>query len=246
MKRFQWEILLGIYLVLLSAAFYFIHYIIFEDVHHIFIYLLGDIAFVPIEVLLVTMILHRLLEEREKRSKLDKLNMVIETFFSEMGTESLAWFSDADPELESIRKDLIVTNDWSKKDFNKVSKRLGEHGYRIDIGKVDLATLQNYLIEKRGFLVRLLENPVLLEHELFTDLLRAVFHLTEELANREDVNRLPARDLEHLSGDIKRAYGQLVRQWIDYMKYLKEDYPYLFSLAMRTNPFDREASATVT
>jgi hypothetical protein len=32
---------------------------------------------------------------------------------------------------------------------------------------------------------------------------------------------------------------------LDYMKYMKENYPYLFSFAMRTNPFDREASPIV-
>jgi hypothetical protein len=55
-----------------------------------------------------------------------------------------------------------------------------------------------FLLEERDFLLRLLENPTLLEHESFTDLLRAVFH-----------------------------------------------HPYLFSLAMRTNPFDRQASPIV-
>ena len=27
-------------------------------------------------------------------------------------------------------------------------------------------------------------------------------------------------------------------EWIVYMKYLKNNYPFLFSLAVRTNPFD--------
>jgi hypothetical protein len=49
------------------------------------LYLVSDIAFLPVEVLLVTMIIHRLLEDNEKKARLDKLNMVIETFFSEMG-----------------------------------------------------------------------------------------------------------------------------------------------------------------
>jgi hypothetical protein len=31
-------------------------------------------------------------------------------------------------------------------------------------------------------------------------------------------------------------------EWLAYMKHLKHAYPYLFSLAMRTNPFEAEAS----
>ncbi len=242
MKHLRWQILLGLSLIALSALFYLVHYAIFRDAHHIFIYMVGDIAFVPVEVLLVTMIIHKLLEQREKRAKLEKLNMVIETFFSEMGTKVLTYLSDLDPKLESIRKDLIVTHDWSEKDFLTVSKRLKNYDYKIDIKKIDFHYFHTYLLEKRNFLLRLLENPVLLEHESFTDLLRAIFHLTEELVNREDFSQLPNKDLDHLSGDIKRAYGLLVLQWLDYIKYLNANYPYLFSLAMRTNPFDQTAS----
>jgi len=85
----------------------------------------------------------------------------------------------------------------------------------------------------------------LLEHESFTGLLRAVFHLTEELEKRKDFKKLPGSDIEHLAGDIKRAYVLIVNGWLDYMKYLKNNYPYLFSLAMRTNPFDETASLIV-
>jgi hypothetical protein len=72
-----------------------------------------------------------------------------------------------------------------------------------------------------------------------------VFHLTEELASREDLKKLPHTDYDHLAGDIKRAYVLLVHEWLDYMEHLKDNYPYLFSLAMRTNPFDQDASVIV-
>ena len=82
MKRLSWQILLGLSLIVLSMIFYLLHYAIIRDAHHIFIYLIGDIAFVFIEVLLVTLIIHQLLSEREKRARLEKLNMVIGVFFS--------------------------------------------------------------------------------------------------------------------------------------------------------------------
>ena len=245
MKRFGWQVLLGLFLVVLSILFYLLHYVIFRDSHHIFIYMIGDIAFVFIEVLMVTLIIHRLLSEREKRSRLEKLTMVIGAFFSEVGTRLLTFFSDFDPSLENIRKELLVTNNWSEKKFSKMSKRLKSYNYGIETQKVTFKDLRNFLTEKKDFLLRLLENPNLLEHEAFTDLLRAVFHLTEELMARKDFAKLPTSDFEHLAGDIKRAYILLVHQWLDYMKYLKNNYPYLFSLAMRTNPFDQEISPVV-
>jgi hypothetical protein len=110
---------------------------------------------------------------------------------------------------------------------------------------VDLDGLQKFLAEKIDFLLRLLENPMLLEHESFTDLLWAVFHLTEELGARGKLQALPQSDYEHLAGDMKRIYGLLVYEWLNYMEHLKSNFPYLFSLAMRTNPFDQEASPIV-
>ncbi len=245
MKLLRWQILLGMALILLSIFIYLIHYAIFRDPHHIYIYLLGDIAFVPVEVLLVTIIIHQLLSEREKKSRLEKLNMVIGSFFSEAGTALLTYFSDCDPKLDTIRKYLVVTNNWSEREFADVSKYLKVYDYSVDIYRVDLAGLRGFLIAKREFLLRLLENPTLLEHEVFTELLRAVFHLTEELERREDVSRLPDTDYAHIAGDIKRAYTIIVREWLDYVKYLKGKYPYLFSLAMRTNPFDQTATPFV-
>ena len=245
MKRLNWLTLFAISLVIASAVLYTLHYVIFRDAHHIIIYLLGDIAFVPIEVLLVTLIIHKLLGEREKTEKLEKLNMVIGTFYSEMGTTLLAYFSDCDPKLDEIKKDLIVTNNWGGKEFTEVGKRLNNYDYGVDIKKVELEKLRDFLVGKRDFSLRLLENPVLLEHETFTELLRAAFHLTEELASRDDLKTLPDSDYEHLAGDIKRAYTLLVSDWLEYMRYLKDNYPYLFSLAMRTNPFDRDAGPIV-
>jgi len=245
MKRFSWQILLGLSLIVLSIGFYFLHYAIFRDPHHIFLYLIGDIAFVFIEVLLVTLIIHRLLSERERRTRLEKLNMVIGAFFSEVGTGLLTYFSDFDPKLDKIRKELVVTDDWSEQEFPTVSKRLKNYDYAVEIQKVELEDLAHFLAGKRDFLLRLLENPNLLEHESFTELLRAVFHMTEELANREDIRQLPDTDYEHLARDMKRAYILLVHQWLDYMKHLKDNYPYLFSLAMRANPFDQYASPIV-
>lgn len=245
MKKINWQIFLGLSLLVLSSIFYFIHYVIFRDSHHIFIYLIGDIAFVFIEVLLVTLIIHRLLSDKEKRAKLEKLNMVIGVFFSEVGTDLLVYLSNADPKLDKIRKKLIVKNNWSEQEFRNVHASLNNYEYGVEIININLSNLRSHLVGKREFLIRLLENPTLLEHESFTGLLRAVFHLTEELQSREDIVNLPSSDYRHLAGDIKRVYGLLVRQWLDYMNHLKGNYPYLFSLAMRTNPFDAEASLIV-
>jgi hypothetical protein len=72
-----------------------------------------------------------------------------------------------------------------------------------------------------------------------------VFHLAEELDAREGLQGLPDADHKHLGGDVKRVYGQLALQWLKYMEHLIGSYPYLFSLSMRTNPFDTSATPIV-
>jgi hypothetical protein len=101
-------------------------------------------------------------------------------------------------------------------------------------------------VNKRKFLLALLENPNLLEHETFTELLRAVFHLMDELDHREDLTQLPRADYLHLSSDTARAYGLLIQEWLKYMQHLMNNYPYLFSLALRMNPFDPEARVEIS
>jgi voltage-gated potassium channel len=186
-----------------------------------------------------------MLSRREKLVRMKKLNMVIGVFFSEAGNQLIRIFARADPGFEEIRKGLIITENWTHEDFLKVNVHLRGLKYGVEVSQTDLAALKGFLLKQRDFLVRLLENPTLLEHESFTDLLRAVFHLAEELAYREDPSQSPGTDRAHIGGDINRAYHLLVHQWLDYMEYLKINYPYLFSLAMRTNPFDRQASPIV-
>jgi len=241
----KWTLVVAVSLVLLSVILYCIHFLAFHDAHHIWIFLVGDLAFLPVEVLLVTLILHQLLENREKSMKIEKMNMVIGTFFSTMGTALLEMFSRNDPNLELLREKLVISDEWSGNDFAKIRNFLSRYSCSISHESVDLPELASFLGKKEDFMIRLLENPVLLEHESFTTLLRAVFHLNEELQSRTDLSHLPINDRMHLSGDICRAYGELIEQWATYMEYLKNHYPYLFSLAIRTNPFDKSASPVI-
>ncbi|HCH00080.1 MAG TPA: hypothetical protein DE036_10040 [Actinobacteria bacterium] len=245
MRLSRWQIGMGLSLILLSAAVYTVHYLIFRDVHHIFIYMVGDIAFVFIEVLMVSMVLHQLMEARAKSVILQKLNMLIGVFFSEIGTKLMAYFSDIDPDLDAIKSDLIITNDWAEQDFKKVGDLLKKYDYKVEADSIDLDYLRELFSEKSDFLLRLLENPNLLEHESFTNLLQAIFHLSQELHARENLKLLPGSDREHLAIDIERIYGMIVYQWLDYMGHLKSNYPFLFSLAMRANPFDQSSSPVV-
>ncbi len=249
-KYLGWRVRLGLLLVVLAGILYFVNFILFHDPHELEFYLSIDTAFLPIEVLFVVLVIESAISTREKSILLEKLNMVIGTFFSELGTELMSKITKFDIDTEKIRQSLIITDDWTEKDFKSAASTIKEFDYSLEIGDDQqsiefLQDLKEFLKERRDFLLRLLENPNLLEHETFTDLLRAVFHVIEELEKRKDLTKLPLTDYMHLNGDVERVYGLLISEWIMYMEHLMNNYPYLFSLAMRVNPFDPHAKVEI-
>ena len=245
-KRNSFIILLAILFIVLSAATYFIHYLLFGDLHHIFLYLVGDLAFLPLEVLLVVLIIERVLTRREQNAKLQKLNMVIGAFFSEAGKHLLHTLLEHFRNKEEISGHLNITTAWTKNDFKKAADFAYHLPVDVDLGSLDLVQLKEFLSAKREFLLTLLENPGLLEHDRFSDLLWAVTHLDEELEARQSLVNLPGKDLEHIAGDIRRMYDHLASEWIDYVEHLKLNYPYLFSLILRTHPFQEHPSPLIS
>jgi hypothetical protein len=245
MKKMNWKILFGIVLVLFAVLIEILQYVLYHDLGTIMEWLINSLAFIPIQILVVTLFVDRLLKVKEKEAMLSKLNMVIGAFFSEVGRDLLRDSRAFDLEQEETSRRLLVTTAWTDREFNAAIEHFRTHESRLDIRQSEMAPLCRFLVGKRGFLLGLLENPHLLEHESFTDLLWSVFHLTEELSMRKDLHALAESDLDHLSGDLKRVYACLVTEWLAYLKHQKRDYPYLFSLAVRTNPFDKNATAEI-
>lgn len=183
--------------------------------------------------------------KRDAQNRMRKINMVLGVFFSEVGNKLLCLCSQNDTSIDSARKHLLVMPKWTPDRFAGARKAVAALKLKVDTRSMDLDQLNVFLIGKRDFLVGLLENPVLVEHEGFSEALLAVFHLQDELCSRDNFNELPDTDRLHLTGDMNRAYRQLVDQWLVYLEHLKIQYPYIFSLAVRKNPFDPKASPVV-
>jgi hypothetical protein len=249
MKRgggiYRWQIAVALALLLSTVAIFALQLYFFQDPRDTFFYLLQDLAFLPAQVLLVTLVLNRLLAARERQAMLGKMNMVIGAFFAEAGSDLLRLLLAFDARPERLKASLGDLAAWPGDRFTAAPTHLAAGSLAADARLGSLPVLKEFLVGRRDFLLRLLENPNLLEHEEFTELLWAVFHLTDELDHRTDLTRLPESDLDHLSGDINRAYRVLVVEWLAYLGHLKRDYPYLFSLAARTNPFDDDARVEV-
>ncbi len=232
-------------LVAITAVVLAVHYLIFRDARNLFFYLLLDIGFLPLQVLIVGLILERIVSMREKRTLAHKLNMVIGAFFSELGTPLLAELLPTMGASAEIREHLQLQASWKKENFSRASQFARGLTCDVDLSNLDLVSLKSHLVAQRQFILRLLENPNLLEHDRFTDLLWAVLHVEEELEARTSLNTLSVSDETHLGLDVRRAFTQLLAEWVLYVSHLKEDYPYLFSLVMRIHPFQEAPSPEV-
>jgi hypothetical protein len=244
--KLGWKSKLGLVLVAVSSAIFVTHYVVFGDYGLILSSVMLSLGYTPIWAILVTFILNRLLTRREKEARLSKVNMLIGCFFSECGIALMKTLPDFDPNREHLGKHLTLTDKWSRKEFMAAQKFVRTFEYSIAINVDKLDELKRFLMEKRTFLLWLLDNPSLLEHESFSDLMMSIFHLTDELSYREDLRNLPDTDYAHLIADIRRVYSSLMLEWIEYMQYQKSSYPYFYSLSIRINPLTPNPSPVVT
>lgn len=234
-------------LVATSAVFYGIDYFAFADLRtSMGFYTLLDIAFIPLNVLIVGLFINRLLAAREREELMHKMNMVIGAFFAQTGSELIARLSVFDTTIAEDREHMVFSPSWAPADFDRHRLAVSGDHHAMDLEAGDLEALRDDLAAQRGFVLGLLQNGNLLEHASFTDMLWAVSHLSEELSARRNLAGIPDADRAHLRLDMARAYGRLLGEWLLYARHLKTHYPYLFAFAVRTNPFDPDAQIEVS
>jgi len=245
LKRYGGLLLLAAGLLAASGATYAVLYVLFENVRDMVFYTILDLAFLPIQVVLVGIVIEGLLARRQRRERMHKMNMVIGVFFTEMGTRLLGDLARSLANRGDVAKALGVRGGWKDDDFSRALAYASQSQWQLDPVRLDLAALRDALAAKRDLIVLLLANPNLLEHERFTDLLWSVSHLAEELAARPSLEGLPQADRDHLVGDVKRVCGHLTGEWLRYCRHLQHAYPYIFSVIVRTHPLQENPSPTV-
>lgn len=232
------NIILVVILTIFSFTIYFIQNLNFHRPEETFFYLLQDLAFVPIQVAIVTFIINRFLNIIEQRKKTKKINVIISTFFTEVGISIMTVMSEFNRNNIDICN-VISTKEIKKSNQNQIRKLVKAFKYNIYADPDKLDKLALLLTDKKAFMLSLLENSNLMEHDSFTDMLWAVFHVTDELQSRGNLRNLSKEDINHLSSDLLRAFSAIVLEWIDYIFYLHDEYPFLYELAKKKNPFDQ-------
>ena len=246
----RWKIKFSIIMVIAIIIIYGSNILVLKDPEHVISYIWTHLGFIPVDILIVAFVLDEIISKKEKEAMMEKLDMIMSTFFSEVGNDLISQLSSVNKHkadtsyLESIKS-------WDDKDYENKLKEIKNINipFRADVTSEDreeyLTNIRNLLINKRESIVGLLNNPNLLEKEEFSKLLTAILHLDEELEHRPDLSKVTDVDFNHLNGDMERIYNILIHEWIYYLRYLNKHYPYMIALIIRTNPFDANADAYV-
>lgn len=249
-KRLSWKVKFSIVMILLIIIIYGSNYLVLGDAEHIISYVWTHLGFIPVDILLVAFLLDEIIEKKEKEAMLEKLDMLMSTFFSEVGNDLISQLSSVN-KYTANTENLKSIKNWDDKDYDAKLAELKNTSidFQADIPKEEreefLENLRVFLASKREFIINLMTNPNLLEKEEFTGLITAILHLDEELEHRKDLALVQDADFGHLNGDMQRVYGKLVYEWVYYLKYLNKHYPYMIALIVRTNPFDADADVYV-
>ena len=249
-KRLSWKVKFSILMVALIIIIYGTNYLVLGDAEHIISYVWTHLGFIPVDILLVAFLLDEIIEKKEKEAMLEKLDMLMSTFFSEIGNELISQLSGVN-KYKTNTENLKSIKNWDEKDFdNKLAELKNKSiDFSAEISLEEreefLDNLRTLLVGKREFIINMINNPNLLEKEEFTGLINAILHLDEELEHRKDLSLVTDTDFAHLNGDMQRVYDKLVHEWVYYLKYLYKHHPYMIALIIRTNPFDEDAEVYV-
>lgn len=224
-------------LLIFSACTYVLHYVIFRDFHHISIFFLHDVAFLPLEVLLVSVFLDRIVERTHENENRLKISMIESVFFSESGGDMLRYFISCDVESGILCPQLNVTPQWTKSEFLAAKAFLRSYDFTVETEKIDFFSLHYHLNKNRELYLKMIENPALTEHSEFTHLIMGLYHLWEELDYHTDLYALPEPQHQRLMGIVNGLYRLLVDEWLDNAYYLIKIKSPRIEHVIRTNPF---------
>ena len=236
MNKYKNTLRIVLELIIASLVLYFINYLIFKDFHHIMMFFTEDLAFIPIEVLVTVLIIEKELERREKKKKIQKINLLTEIFFEETGNDLLRVISSKDKGNFEINS-LLPKDGGNINNYVEIEDKIDSYNCNFMLSEQDVEDIFEVLNDSKGSIVRFIENPYLDEHDVFTDLLQSAFHAYSDIKHRRKKGSYNKEDLDHLSEDIARLYKYLSKEWIVYLKYIEKEYSYLYKLVLKNMPF---------
>ncbi len=217
-------------LLLISAVIYLLQILIFHDPETTAFYIFQDFAFMPVTIAIATLMVGEVMDAQEKKSRIEKTRMLTSTFFSGVGVAlSKTLFEIAEPK-EEIR-DILGLRCSCNTELEEAQARIQALPLHISLTGNTYNRIMEQIRGERSSLMTMASNPLLFEHEDFTELLWSLFHLMDEYQLRGSFETLSAEDLKHLNQDMEKMFRQLLLNYVANAMYLRQTYPHLYSSA---------------
>ena len=152
MRLRRWQVEIAAVLIVAALVVYALRWILFssENLHEEMLrYLVDDVAFLFIQVLLVSILVDGLMQRRQRETMLDKLNMIVGAFFTECGTDVLGCLARLDGDLEAVREDFLARQSWKTRDYELAKQAFQAHKPVIELSTDDLVSLRERLDRRR-------------------------------------------------------------------------------------------------
>lgn len=228
MKNLKQYLFVSFTLIFLSFIMFLVHYLIFGQLENTEYYSLMNLCFIPINILAVTLVFEKIVEKHAKLERMNKLNMLVGLFFSDIGFSLLTLIAAGDKKIHSLDLDF--------NDLKTCTNKFKLHKHEVDFQLINYTELKELVIGGRDILSSLISNENVAEHETFSDLLMSLMHLRDEILFIQQ-KELTKEDANHIEGDIVRVYKHLTLQWLIYLSHLKQFYPYQHNSSIKNNPF---------
>ncbi len=219
-------------LIIVSAAIYGLQLLIFKDPQTTAFYILQDMAFMPFTIAIATIVVGEIMNQREKKERMEKTKMLTSSFFTELGAALMMRLydgADCGSNINTILSAQVLKND---KSVEEMRDKIRQSKIHVTVDESLYRDVKEMILEKRTALLVISSNPLLFEHECFTDMLWEIFHLIDEFRLRGDYEDLRDTDIIHFESDMSDALKLLLLNWVSNVHYMKNTYPNFFNEAL--------------
>lgn len=218
-------------LIAISVVIYALQIIIFDDKRTTAFYIFQDLAFMPITIAIATLVVGDLMNRRQQKEQQEKTRMLTSSFFTQMGTDLIDTMIQDSANAGEL-KQLMQSPLQSDKDVQKVQAQLQNADLDFTLTEEVYDQSMDLILKNQLSLLTLSSNPLLLEHECFTEMLWGIFHLNDEFRLRGKYSKLDEAGREHMQEDFIKVFRLLLINRVANLKYLRDTYPNYYSASL--------------
>ena len=147
----RWQVQIAVVLIVAAVVVYALRWILFssENLHQEMLrYLVDDVAFLFIQVLLVSILVDGLMQRRQRETMLDKLNMIVGAFFTRVRRRRTGPHRQLDGDLERCARTSCAPV-LEGRDYERATQAFRAHKPVIELSTGDLVSLRERLTARR-------------------------------------------------------------------------------------------------